>query len=42
VQECSYGFNEKVLFQVSKDLKGAMYWKELEEKHLLREEFRLK
>ena len=42
VEECSYGFNEQRLFQVSDDVHGPMYWQQLEEKHQLREEFRLK
>lgn len=42
MEECSYAFNEKNLFQVSDEVKGPTYWRLLEEKHTLREEFRLK
>lgn len=42
VAECSYAFDESVLFQVADSVTGPSYWQQLEEKHSLREEFRLK
>jgi hypothetical protein len=42
MEECSYGFDERNLFQVSEEVKGSSYWKELEGKQLLREEFKYK
>lgn len=40
VEECRNGFDESVLFQVPSHLSGIQYWKGLEEKQILREEFR--
>lgn len=42
LNECSYGFDETAMFQVEDSLSGPLYWRTLEQKHLLREEFRLK
>lgn len=42
VNECSSGFNESVMFQVPSYAIGPQYWQILEEKHMLREEFRQK
>lgn len=42
LQECRNGFDESILFQVPSGLSGPSYWRNLEEKQILREEFRQK
>lgn len=42
LNECRNGFDESVLFQVPFELSGPSYWRNLEEKQILKEEFRQK
>jgi ERO1-like protein alpha len=42
LNECRNGFDESVLFQVPLGLSGPSYWRNLEEKQILKEEFRQK
>ena len=42
LNQCRNGFDESVLFQVPLGLSGPSYWRNLEEKQILREEFRQK
>ena len=42
LQECRNGFDESILFQVPSGLSGPSYWRNLEEKQILKEEFRQK